>query len=306
MFNKMDYVYAVYKEKSFTKAAEKLYISQPCLSAAVKKIENEIGLPLFERRYSSVRPTKIGLEYIAAVEQIKGIEQDFISKIQNTEHLQRGSVTIGGTNYALSYILPLIIKEFSKLYPKIEINLVETKSLELEKMLSDEEIDLFIDSFDYAPTTEDCFPLLKEKILLAVPSSFECNKSLEKYRYYPNSTCRPQKISIKHFENENFILLKNGNNMHSHAMKIFKSVDISPKVIYKLDQLSTSYNLTMLGSGICFLTDTVFKFNPVPDNIVLYNLEESETRTLYIAKKKTRFLSHAMSEFIEISKQTIK
>ena len=81
MFKKMDYVYAVYKEKSFTKAAEKLFISQPCLSAAIKKIEDEIGVPLFERRYSSVRPTKIGLEYIAAIEQIKATQQDFLSKI---------------------------------------------------------------------------------------------------------------------------------------------------------------------------------------------------------------------------------
>ncbi|MEE1277772.1 MAG: LysR family transcriptional regulator substrate-binding protein [Acutalibacteraceae bacterium] len=220
------------------------------------------------------------------------------------EHLKSGSVTIGATNYVISYVLPIVIKEFSKLYPKIEINLTETKSLELEKMLSDEEIDLFIDSFDFAPTTEECYPLLKEKILLAVPSNFECNKGLGKYRYTPGGEC--PKVSAKHFENENFILLKNGNNMHKHAMQIFKKADIAPNVIYKLDQLSTAYNLTMLGSGVCFLTDTVFKINPVPDNIVLYDLEESETRTLYIAKKKTRFLSHAMSEFIEISKQTIK
>ena len=49
MFREMEYVYAVYKERSFTKAAQKMYISQPSLSAMVKKAEKKIGLPLFDR-----------------------------------------------------------------------------------------------------------------------------------------------------------------------------------------------------------------------------------------------------------------
>ena len=50
MFKHMDYVYTVYLEKSFTKAAEKLYISQPALSATVKKLEKDLGFPIFERK----------------------------------------------------------------------------------------------------------------------------------------------------------------------------------------------------------------------------------------------------------------
>ncbi len=307
MFKKMDYVYAVYKEKSFTKAAEKLFISQPCLSAAIKKIEGEIGVSLFERRYSSVRPTKIGLEYIAAVEKIKAIEQDFASKIQETEHLQYGSITIGGTNYVISYILPQIIKEFSKLYPKIEINLIETKSIDLEKMLNAEEIDLFIDSFDLASSTQECYPLLNEKILIAVPANSKSNRGLEKYLFDPNNTSEENlKVSVKNFKDENFILLKNGNNMHKHATQIFRDAGITPVVSYKLDQLSTSYNLVKSECGICFLPDTIFKYNKIPENIVLYDLEESKTRTLYVVKKKNKFFSDAMKKFIEISKQIIK
>lgn len=307
MFKKMDYVYAVYKEKSFTKAAEKLYVSQPCLSAAIKKIEDEIGVSLFERRYSSVRPTKIGLEYISAVERIKAIEQDFASKIQDTDSLQYGSITIGGTNYVISYILPHIIKEFSKLYPKIEINLIETKSVELERMLIAEEIDLFIDSFDLDEFAQECFPLLNEKILVAVPKAFKCNHKLEEYVFSQNDNSNPsRKVSIRSFKDENFILLKSGNNMYKHATHIFKEAGITPNVSYKLDQLSTSYNLVKSECGICFLPDTIFKYNSIPDNIALYHLEESKTRTLYVVKKKNKFFSSAMKKFIEISQQTIK
>ena len=104
MFTKMEYVYTVYKEKSFTKAAEKLFVSQPCLSAAIKKIEKEIGQPLFERRYSDLRPTTIGQEYIKAAEKIMNIHQDFAQKVNDAGNMQLGSIKVGGSNYVSSYI----------------------------------------------------------------------------------------------------------------------------------------------------------------------------------------------------------
>lgn len=309
MFKKMEYVLTVHKEKSFTKAAEKLYISQPCLSAAIKKLEEEIGMPLFERRYSSVKPTKIGAEYIKAAEQITNIQQGFLDILKETDSMQFGSITVGGTNYVSSYILPCIISEFSKLYPKIEIFLVESKSTELEKMLESEEIDLFIDSFDIGTSSQDCYPLLKEKIMLAVPKSFECNMGLDKYQVSPkeiiNSSHVPD-ISVEKFKNEKFILLKNGNNMYKHAMKIFEKANINPEVSYRLDQLSTSLSLAASECGVCFVTDTVFKYHKFFDDIVLYNLKENTTRTLYVAKKKNRFFSHAMEKFIDVTKECIK
>ena len=60
MFRHMNYVYEVYREGSFSKAAAKLYISQPALSATVKKVETEIGMPLFDRGHSPIRLTECG------------------------------------------------------------------------------------------------------------------------------------------------------------------------------------------------------------------------------------------------------
>lgn len=309
MFKKMDYVYMVYKEKSFTKAAEKLYISQPCLSAAIKKLEDEIGQPLFERRYSAVKPTKIGLEYIQATERMIEIQQDFEAKLKDSNSLEYGKINIGGTNYVTSYILPRIISEFSRLYPKIEINLIEAKSVELKKMLDNEDIDLLIDSFDSASPTQECFPLLEEKIMIAVPKSFKCNVGLENHQInIENISSHLQKkpVSIKHFKDEKFILLKSGNNMYKHANNIFHQAGITPEISFKLDQLSTSYSLAASECGICFITDTVFKYHKYTDDILIYNLEELEKRMLYVVKKKNRFCSHAMNKFIALAKECIK
>lgn len=312
MFKKMEYVYAVYKERSFTKAAEKLYISQPCLSAAIKKLEDMLGMPLFERRYSSIQPTEIGFEYIAAVEKIMNIKNGFAEKVNAINNLEYGGITIGGSNYISSYLLPRIVSKFTELHPKIEISLMETSSVELDKKLNSEDIDLMIDSFDDEDISHQCTPLLNEKILLAVHANSKCNAGLEEYRIMPDDLFNtnfdfssvPQ-ISIKKFKDEKFILLKNGHNMYKHASKVFKESGFTPQISFRLDQLLTSYALAASNNGVCFVTDTLFKYHRFRDNVVLYNIKGSGSRTLYIAQKNNRFTTHAMSEFINISKKAL-
>ena len=306
----MEYVYTVYKEKSFTKAAEKLYISQPSLSAAIKKLEEEIGSPLFERRYTSVKPTKTGLLYIETAEKIMDLEKEFSEKISDMNKLEFGHIAVGGSNYVSSYILPKIVSRFSELYPKITVSLKESNSVELEKKINDEEIDLIIDSFGEKKDTYEMLPLMTEKIMPAVPSDFKCNIKLEKFRILPeeiysNNYSEKETVSIKKFKDEKFILLKKGNDMYQHAMRIFQKANITPTVSFYLDQLSTSCTLAASNQGICFVTDTLFRYQNYADDFYLYNIKTSGTRTLYLAQKKNRYTTKAMSRFMDISKDLL-
>ena len=73
MFSGMNYVYEVYKEQSFSKAAENLYIAQPALSSMIKKIETKIGMPLFDRSTSPIQLTECGKKYIKTAEKIMDV-----------------------------------------------------------------------------------------------------------------------------------------------------------------------------------------------------------------------------------------
>ena len=75
MLKDIEYIYAVYKERSFSKAARRLFIAQPSLSAAVKRVEQELGLPLFNRSTSPVSLTEAGEYYIKSAEKIMEIER---------------------------------------------------------------------------------------------------------------------------------------------------------------------------------------------------------------------------------------
>ena len=313
MFSKYKYVYAVYKEQNFTRAAESLFISQPSLSVAIKNIESEVGAPLFERCGGKVVPTEIGREYIAAAEQIMSAENNFKRKINDIYELESGSITVGGTNYLSSYVLPSIITRFSSLHPSVEVNLVEANSQTLEKMTREEQIDIVVDSFDGIGEMYDGYPLVNERIFLCVPSSFKINEGMEKYRISPEAVRgggdeidTVPSVPIEHFENENYILLKSGNDMHNRAMRIFNNHGISPKVLFSVDQLNISYALAESGIGLCFVTDTLVRYVGMHGNVMLYNVGEGHcSRTLYVAYKRGRYCTRAMSEFVRIAKEII-
>jgi len=305
MFKKAQYVYAIYREASFTKAAETLYVSQPCLSAAIRQIEQKIGAPLFTRGASSVKPTELGLEYIKTAEQILALEEQFINRVKDVNSLSRGTVRVGGSNYISSYLLPQIIDHFSKQYPNVIVSLTEGSSTELNDLLQKESVDLILDSFDCVPSDISYVPLSREKILLAVPEHFPCNNDTRHWGISPSEVFDRQldcgllpTVPIDRFRQEKFILLKNGNSMYDHAMGIFRSSGITPQVSLFLDQLSTSYSLAAQGNGCCFVTDTIFRHHRYEDPVRLYNISGSGSRTLAIAHKKIRYISPAVTKFI--------
>ena len=314
MFSKYKYVYALYQEKSFTRAAEKLFISQPSLSAAIKGIEKRIGAPLFERTGAGIIPTNVGRVYVEAVEQIIRTENDCMRKINDLYNLETGSIRVGGTNYLASYILPRIINRFTSLYPKVEVEVVEAHSSTLTQMLQEEEIDIVIDSFSENLEQFDGVPLIGENVMLSVPADRPINQQLTDYRIHPEDIYRQSidlhnvpPVSIRLFEQESFITLKKGNDMYARAMDIFRKGEISPKIKFSVDQLNIAFAMSESGIGLCFVTDTLFRYGRASNHLLLYTLAENDgSRTLYVAHKKGRYCTRAMEKFIEISQELIR
>lgn len=90
MLRDREYVYAVYQERSFSRAAQRLFISQPALSSKVKKVEERVGAPLFDRSTNPIRLTPAGKCYVEAVEQVMGIEDELRSRLASWPTSGRG------------------------------------------------------------------------------------------------------------------------------------------------------------------------------------------------------------------------
>ncbi len=172
-------------------------------------------------------------------------------------------------------------------------------------------IDILIDSFDTPDENNVFIPLLREKILLCVPSGWEINKQLKEYQIpFMNNKLDFSKnipsVSLAEFKESNFVLLKKGHVMHKHAMHFFRDAKINPPVSFYVDQLNISYSLAESSMGACFVTDTIVNCSSIPEHLIFYKISgEYDTRTLYISHKSERYATKAMNEFIKIAKETI-
>ena len=128
MLRNMEYVYEVYKERSFTRAAKNLYVTQPCLSALVKKTEEKLGFPIFNRSANPLQLTEYGKEYIRYIERMQALENEFENYLNDVRGLKTGRLSIGSNNAFSALVLPQIISEFNRLYPGVEVRLRGTST----------------------------------------------------------------------------------------------------------------------------------------------------------------------------------
>ncbi len=310
MFTFKDYIYEIDREKSFTIAANKLFMTQPALSICVKKTEEKLGAEIFDRKSSPIRLTECGKAYINAVEQIYAIENDLKNKVNDIGNLNTGTLSICGANVIFTCVLPRMLEEFSQRYPKIELNLTESFSEDLKNKVSRGLIDLIID-YDFNKALFESYPIKEEKILLCVSKDSHLAKKYAKYvltseDIIENKLDSKNAVSISLFKDEQFIMLKKKNDMQRTASKIFAEEEIRPNVKLELDQLKTGYELSCKGLGIAFVTDTLIK-NSRNENGVYFRLSSIYAkRELRIAHKKNMYISNSMKKFIEIATTVLK
>lgn len=310
MFKHMDYVYAVYEERSFTRAAERLFITQPALSSTIKKLEKDLGYSIFERRGKEVCPTYLGEKYIRAVEQIRQVRSSLEQEADDFLHLRRGKIVVGGTTFIVSNVLPGILRDFRQQYPNIEIEILVEQSTVLYEKLEKGLVDIAIDNALSHTADYEYIPMFREKILVGVPRLSWVNQRYRDYQILTDTIRDPAcdydslpKLHMSVFRDEPFILLKHGNKMRQLADKIFAESGIEPNVIFSFDQLMTSISFAEAGFGCCFLTDTILRYvGPCKD--INYYLPDTafQDRTLYIMHKKNKYLSIACREFIAFMK----
>ena len=310
MFKYADYIYEVYKEKSFTVAAKKLFVSQPALSAIIKKAEEELGFKIFNRETTPVSLTDLGQMYIAAVEDMYRIKQNLKDGISNFTSLLVGEIKVGGAAFISSFILPQIIMAFSKKYPKIEIGIMENNSASLQENLFAEEIEVLID-YDFDNSKFVAYPLKTEQILLAAPKEYPQNEMFREMALTADDVHAGKHlrtdmpcVDLKLFAEERFIQLKPNNNMYKSSCAICGEYGFIPKPIISVDQLITAYNIAGSGMGLTFTTDTVVQSAVRYENLLFYKLDSTKaTRTLYIAHKNKKYISPAVREFIKTAKE---
>lgn len=137
----LSYIVAVDKFKNFGHAAESCKITQPTLSMQIQKLEDELGLLLFDRSSQPIKTTKMGSILIAQARVILNESQKFNDLVQEDKGEVKGEVSIAIIPTLAPYLLPLFIKKFSHKHPALQINIEELQTHQILERLKNNSLD---------------------------------------------------------------------------------------------------------------------------------------------------------------------
>lgn len=285
-FRQLRYVQTVAQERNFTRAAERLHIAQPSLSQQIGKLEQELGVLLFDRTPQVVRLTDAGERFIEKASMILDTMEELQLEMQDISGMKKGRLIIGTLPITGAHLLPQVLARFRSLFPGIELILAEETSSNLATMTAQGECDLSLLSLPMTNPQLDWVPIYNETILLAVPPDHELVATgltdWRQLRYQP------------------FILLKKGQGFRDIVEALCKhNGGFTPQVAFESTNIDTVQSLVAVGMGVSLVPQMVTRTGDIHSTPTYLSFPSPEpTRTLVCAYRKGRYLSKAAQAFL--------
>jgi LysR family hydrogen peroxide-inducible transcriptional activator len=236
--SELRFVVAVAKERNFRRAAEKCYVSQPALSLAIKKLEEDLGVQIFERSRTDISPTPIGEKIIE--QAIKAIEEvNYIREIAMQGNNQLGGVFRLGLIYSVGpYLLPELIPILRQNAPEMPLDIEENLTVQLESQLKNGVIDAAVVALPFEVAGINTLPLYDEQYLVMVPVN--------------HAWAGRASVSADELADENVLLLNSG---HCYSHQVLQACpDLSRKgQVLQGNSLETIRNMVASNLGITVL-----------------------------------------------------
>lgn len=297
----IEYVLTVANEENITRASEKLYIAQPSLSQAIKKIENEIGFLLFTRVKNKIKLTEEGKLFVEAGAQINKTVRDFQNRLNEQSQLGFGHLAIGMPFHLGAIIIPKVLAVFRKKFPNVKIDLYENNSSELEHMIMNGSIDLAILPLPIENPNIYYETLITTRMMLIMAKDNPlCDQSYdmglnERYRYF----------DLKKAANEPFIIGNRGQRIRFITELIFKKASISPRIVLYSRNIETIKNIAASGSGLALIPEQYLTDEDQLLSANFFYLDKSQDYSwiIVVASANSSYLSPSARQFTEIMKE---
>ncbi|MDO5041610.1 MAG: LysR substrate-binding domain-containing protein [Peptoniphilus sp.] len=287
MFQYSEYIYEIYKKKSFSKAAKSLYITQPALSNIIKKVEDNLNVSLFDRSTSPIKLTPAGEYYIKALEKVMKIEEETKRHLDAISENSKNSIYVCCSTFFCFHVMPELIKIFKESNPGISVKLIEVNANEFEDSVNSGFANIGITVDEINKDKFNIYDWIEENIVLAVPKNFKVNKKLKKYglsfedvKSGDYLSDKYPAVSLSHFSEEPFLFLKRGNDMHTRGLNMCKDAGFYPNILMYMDQYQTSYALAEQGRGIIFTRASITKYESPTKELIFYKIDDDNAKRM--------------------------
>lgn len=278
----LEYFQMVSRLNNITRAAEQLHVAQPSITVAIQKLEDELGVPLFDRSQKQITLTAEGRVFLQRVEHILRSLQDAILEMSDYKELQKGTIKLGIPPMIGSFLFPQIFANFQKLYPLLNLSITEEGSLTIQKLLEQGELDLSIIILAQTSPLLETITITKGEILACIPPAHP----LTDMPVIPFEKLRDQPL----------ILLQEGTYHRQIIIAECHKHQFTPNIILSSSQIETIRGLVAKGVGISFLLDAIARKS---SDIVSRPLADPVHIEIGLAWKRDKYLSSASQAFIE-------
>lgn len=270
--------------KSFSKAASHSYLSQPALSKAVKKLEEELHVELFERSRRELKLTDAGkIVYQQGVKALLPLSE-LTTLLDELMNIEVGEIKMGIPPLIGTLFFPSIARNFNKRYPKVSLELVELGAKRIADLVEQRKIDLGIIVLPSDHAKFNIHPFIKDEFVL--------------YVHKDHHLAQQNTVHLNQLKDENFILFSHEFTLHDYIRQACNSAGFTPIVSYRSSQWDLIIELVASQLGITILPKSIYYKQNNPNIMILPLIEPTLVWELAIITKKDSYQSFALRELL--------
>lgn len=279
----LKYFQSVAKHQNITKAAKELHISQPSLSITIKRLEDELSVPLFNRKGKNIELNNYGKVYLKHVSTILKDLENAKSEVLELAGVRNSHISLSATT---THFVSGILRDFIL---KNE-NITMTQTINYEKTiienLKNRAIDFALTSPMICENNIESIELLEEEIVVVVPNTHRLFKT--------------KSIYLKELQNENFISLTENYSFKQASNNLFDQAGFTPNVIFEGD-ISIISELMLLKNAICLAPLSVCLSHNNPEYSLIHLKDKNNKRKIGLSYPKGIHLSELSKKFIDFT-----
>jgi DNA-binding transcriptional LysR family regulator len=276
----LQYFKQVCKDRSLSRAAENLFITQQGLSHSIGKLEHELGVTLFVRTKNGVVPTDAAQDFIPDVDDLLASFASLHEKMKNTTKSARGVVRMAMTPGAIRHFAPRLVGEFSEIYPQIDILIKECPDGRIDKMLLTEESDLACTLGPIDAKALSWTRLFTDDVMVMMR--------------HDNPLVGRRFVNISELRNEKFIMLPPEFKWHHTIHRLCREAGFEPHIAFTTWDINITFNLIHDVGAVGFLHRDIAQSFRTDENALVQLVPGSEVYwEMGLARKKARKLSYA-------------
>lgn len=235
------YLDAVYKHKNFTKASKELYVSQPTVSAAIRVMEQELGMTLIERTPKSVVFTPAGEVLMQRVHALLSDYNDMLTEANELSRKASYTLRLGIASILSSDIFPLLYKGFLPKHSELKIQLDEDGGLGHIRKLLGEELDMALNGIPEDLNTDE---------LSAIPV---CRREIKLIMHNAHPLAQYDRVPLEKLDKENVSMLYSPGVMEQLLERTFTASGIQPNVVSQHSQIHGMLEMVLTGCSVGFV-----------------------------------------------------